>query len=129
MKEVSKKQSTRRKVVKATKERIENVEAEVVGKNDADITVPFEIATELNQRANLRRAQKNIRKQLCTYITSDFGRFVTSMQKIDEPAIHARLFVEVLKIIIPRPKEYEDENDEYKDKIMKRLFGKQEDKS
>jgi len=125
MTEARKKQAKRKKVVKAAKERIENVEAEEVGKGEATLTVPFALATKLNQATNMRRSQNIVRKQLYTYITTYFTTFVTSMQKIEDNALYSRLFIEVLRIVVPRPKEYEDDG-EFKNKIANSLFGKPE---
>ena len=137
MTEARKKQEKRRKVINAKKERIENTEVAPAKKRrttkikDEDITlsVPFDVATRMNQNLNLRGAQNNLRKQLSVFIESNFNEFLSDYKELkSEPALRARLFVEVMKIVIPRPKDFGDDADskEQRDKMISRLFGKQE---
>ena len=123
---MTEKRKKKRQVVEAAKERIDNVEATKVNPSDIKITVPFALATKLNQVENLRKSQSIIRKQLCTYITNYFDDFVSNMEVIkrEDNIIHARLFVEVLKLVIPRPKEYEEQSEiDERGNSIKRLFG------
>ena len=113
----------------AKNERIENVESTSVDSTDITLSVHFQIATKLNQDMSLRRAQNSLWKQLHAYIEADFSRFVKDIFAFDAyPAIRARLFIEMIKIILPRPKENDDgtDNQEQRNKIISRLFGKQE---
>ena len=112
----------------AKKERIENVETTKVDPKDITLSVPFQIASKLNQDVNLRRSQNNLRKQLYTYIEDDFKRFTKDMSALDAyPAIRVRLFIEIMKMVLPRPKEYDDgaDSQEQRSKIISRLFGKE----
>lgn len=131
MTEARKKQAKKGKIVKATNERIENLEPEKKGKStdinlaDAKLTVPYKLATQLNQNLNLRKAQNNIRKQLCVYVENEFETFVDDCKNITDPSIRARLYVEITKLIIPRPKDFGEGSDseENRRKVYKRLFG------
>jgi hypothetical protein len=128
MTEARKKQAKRKKIIEATKERIDNVETAItkINPKDVKLTVPYRLASTLNQNINLRKAQNNIRKQLCVYVEDEFDTFVDDCKKITDPAIRARLYAEVIKMIIPRPKDFADDTEESRRNIYKRLFGKQE---
>jgi hypothetical protein len=129
MDEARKKQAKRKKIVDAAQEKIENVgdrktKITKIDDRDVKLTVPYRIATTLNQNINLRRSQNNIRKQLCVFVEHEFDTFVDDFRKITDPAIRARLHIEIIKMIIPRAKDFSDYADESKN-IYKRLFGKQ----
>jgi hypothetical protein len=123
-KERCKKRAVNSRVKKAADERIDNVEVTKINPSDVKLTIPFRLATKLNQEVSLRKSQNNIRKQLSLYVESYFDEFINDCNKITDPSLRARLFVEVAKLVIPRPKEFEDrDSTEEHDKIIKRLFG------
>jgi hypothetical protein len=122
-KERCKKRAVNSRVKKAADEPVDNAEVTKIDPSDIKLTIPFKLATKLNQEVSLRKSQNNIRKQLSAYVESYFDRFVDDCNKIADPSLRARLFMEVAKLVIPRPKEYEylDSAEEH-DKIIKRLF-------
>ncbi|MDR2917859.1 MAG: hypothetical protein LBV72_00630 [Tannerella sp.] len=137
MTEARKKQAKRKKVVEATRDRIENIEKKKKGNKkkvttvdpkDVTLTVPYRMATTLNQNMNLRKSQNNIRKQLCVYVEEMFDTFVDDCRRITDPSIRARLYVEVVKMVIPRPKDFGDDGTgDDRRNIYKRLFGGNKD--
>jgi hypothetical protein len=123
-KERCKKRAVNSRVKKAVDEPVDNAEVTKIDSSDIKLTVPFRLATKLNQEVSLRKSQNNIRKQLSIYVENYFDRFVDDCNSITDHSLRARLFMEVAKLIIPRPKEFKDLNSaEEHDKIIKRLFG------
>jgi hypothetical protein len=122
-KERCKKRAVNMRIKKAADEHIENVEVTEVDTSDIKLTVPFRLATKLNQEVSLRKSQNNIRKQLSSFIENYFDDFIDSYNKMADTSLRARLFVEVIKLVIPRPKEFEERDSaEDREKIIKRLF-------
>jgi hypothetical protein len=121
-KERCKKRALNKRTKEAADARIANIEVTKIDSADIKLTVPFRLATKLNQETSLRKSQNNIRKLLSTYVENYFDRFVDDCNAIDDPALRARLFVEVAKLTIPRPKDFGD-NAEDREKTIKRLFG------
>ena len=131
MNEARKKQAKRKRIIEAKDERIEVISSKICKNKDemdegATLSVPFQIATKLNQDLSLRKSQTNLRKQLCVFIENKFDNFLSDYDNLKEPELRVRVFVEVMKMIIPRPKEYDDgtNNQENRDKLISRLFGK-----
>ena len=125
VKKQEKKNVVKNRIKKATKEKIENVEAEVVNSNDVRLTVPYRLATKLNQDVSLRKSQNNTRKQFAAFIEDNFDDLVDCYDKITDSLIKARIFLEVAKLVIPRPKEYDEGDDEKntRNKLIARMFG------
>lgn len=121
--------SANNRIKKAADERIENVEGKTatkVNQKDVQLSVPFRLASKLNQDTNLRKSQNNIRKQFCAYVEGHFEEFVECYKNTTDPIIRARMFLEVAKMVIPRPKDYGPENEEGSRRdTLKRLFGGQ----
>ena len=128
------KRARKKRIKESEKELIENVEVietRIKSKGtaapvDVRVSVPYKLATKLNQDTNLRKSQNNIRKQFATFIENNFDDLVDCYDKISDPLIKTRIILEVAKLVIPRPKEYENgegESDE-RNKIISRMFGK-----
>jgi hypothetical protein len=122
-KERYKKRAVNTRIKKATDEHIENIEAAEIYPTDIKLTVPFRLATKLNQEVSLRKSQNNIRKQMSTFIENHFDDFVKDYNRITDPSLRMRLIIELAKLVIPRPKEYEGHDSiEDGEKIIRRLF-------
>ena len=118
-----------KRVKNAKKSRVENVETTKVDSSDIVLSVPFDIATKLNQNMGLRRVQNNLRMQLHTIIENNITTLDKDLKSLEgKPEIRARLIVEMMRMVLPRPKDFGDETDskEYRDKLISRLFGKRD---
>ena len=139
------KRAKRKKILEATKGAIENIEAvsaEITTKatkrkrakkikpDEVKLVVPFNIASKINKDINIKNEYRNLRKKLLVYIQEHFDDFLDDYKRLEcEPALRARIYVEIIKIALPRQR-YEEGLDERSEneRVMKRLFGKQEDK-
>jgi hypothetical protein len=99
-------------------------------KEDVQLVVPFNIASRLNQNVNIRTEQNFLRKELCVFLREHFPDFVKGSQTLlmsEDPglvAVGSRLFVEALKIVLPRPRELDSADiSEDKKNIIKKLLG------
>jgi len=101
--------------------------AKRIKKEDIDLIVPFAIASKINKDIDIKKEQRDLRKQLSVFIGEHFGEFIDDYRRLEaEPALRARLFVEIVKIVLPRQRETDDvEVLSERDKLVKRLFGNQ----
>ena len=116
-----------KRIKNAKKVLVENVESTKVNSKDVALSIPFDIATKLNQNMGLRRVQNNLRMQLHTIIENNIITLEKDLKALKgRPDIRARLIVEMMKMVLPRPKEYDNDTDskEQRDKMVSRLFGK-----
>ena len=133
-----------RRIKNATKQDIAVVDAEVVNPEEVvvkkrgrprkirqeniDAVVPFYIASRLNRDINIANEQRNLRKVLSAFLRERFDDFLEDFKNLSsEPALRARIFVEIMKIVLPRQREADDrEGESERDKFMKKFFGNQE---
>ena len=117
------------KAVHATKQKISkaiDVDAEVVDSKEVSLAITFDRANRSIQDANLRKEQNMLRKQLSEYLKNDFGKFVKSMNAIDDPQIFSSLYLSYMKLFLPRPKDFEGESEDIKNLVISKLFGKKD---
>jgi hypothetical protein len=138
--------SKRRHTKNALNDKVKNVEGgEKFGKTvksgrkpkkippgEMEIVIPFNIASRLNKEESIRGHQINLRKRLCVFIDEHFDDFVKDYQYLGQctdpsmAALRMRLFTEVIKIVLPRPKELDsDEAREQNKSIINKLLGKE----
>ena len=91
-----------------------------------DEQIPYVLATVINHRDMTRNYQESIRMELMRFLTNNFPAFCKDYRKLEgEPALRMRLFVEVSKLVLARPKMMEDADvaDDSREAMIKRMFG------
>ena len=137
MNKAREKQAKRLKVVKATREKIKkNVETQ--NTTDVEIVEAVEVVpsslpsysstSRKNQDANMRYEQNMLRKELASYLRENLPLFYDKMKEITDPELFVRLYIDVLKVFIPRPKEYEIiDSEEIKKNFVEKFWGSKND--
>jgi hypothetical protein len=91
-----------------------------------DEQIPYVLATVINHRDMTKNYQESIRMELLKFLTDNFPAFCDDYSKLEnEPALRMRLFVEVSKLVMARPKMTDDADvvDDSREAMIRRMFG------
>ncbi len=57
------------------------------------------------------KVSKEVKEQIAKFVSGEFEEFKTAFEAIKKPEIKARIYLEAAKLILPKPKDEEEENE------------------
>ena len=70
----------------------------------------------------------DLKLKMTNFLNANFDKFTEDMESIDDPYQKAKLFLDVCKIVMPKPREEEvvEEENKFNSELMRKLFPNRE---
>lgn len=75
-------------------------------------------------KGSKNKVSGKVKDMIEIFLEDNFESFTTFFSEIDNPAVKCKIFLEAAKLILPRPKDIEFENQVKRDELLDRLFPK-----
>lgn len=72
------------------------------------------------------KVSSDIKKRMAVFLDGKFDQFTKDMNDVEDPGYRAKLYMEAYKLVVPKPRDIEDIEDErdFRKQFMDRIFNR-----